>query len=275
MLKSQKGQIVLITILVLAVGATVVLSLLGRTTVDLNITNQIEESSRAFSAAEAGIEEALKLGSSISSTTIPGVTDVTYKVDRISLGGTTGTYQVPTVVKKGEVASVWLINHDATGALIIAPTYTAPSIDLCWSGSTIPALVVAVIYKESTDNSYKVARGAWDPSARGGFTAGQTTSSCAVTGASYYRQTLTFNSLSPTLTPLTDTLIELRIRPLYADAQIAVVSAAQALAVQGNRFESSGMTLSGMTRKVLVFQQYRSALGIFDYAVYSQNNIVH
>ena len=59
----QPGQVLLLTLLVLSVATTVVLSLIGRATTDVAISNQIAESQRAFSAAEAGIEEMLKTGS--------------------------------------------------------------------------------------------------------------------------------------------------------------------------------------------------------------------
>jgi hypothetical protein len=66
-------------------------------------------------------------------------------------------------------------------------------------------------------------------------------------------------------------VLALRIRPVYQDTQIAV-DAPIPLPVQGRRIESIGALQSGVTRKILVYQQFRSAATIFDAAVYSQSS---
>ena len=58
--KKISGQVVLIIVLLTMVGLTIGLSLISRTVTDVRISSQIEQSSRAFSAAEAGVETALK-----------------------------------------------------------------------------------------------------------------------------------------------------------------------------------------------------------------------
>ncbi len=58
----HSGQVLLITMLVMAVATTIGLALASRSTQDVNISTQVEESSRAFSAAEAGIEEGTEAG---------------------------------------------------------------------------------------------------------------------------------------------------------------------------------------------------------------------
>lgn len=57
----QKGQMLLIVILVMTVALTVGLSIATRSITNLRVTEEEEASQRAFSAAEAGIEQALKL----------------------------------------------------------------------------------------------------------------------------------------------------------------------------------------------------------------------
>src|SRR3990167_5301279 len=56
----NRGQIILILVLITVVGLTIALSLVSRTISDIRITSQIEQSSKAFSAAEAGVETALR-----------------------------------------------------------------------------------------------------------------------------------------------------------------------------------------------------------------------
>lgn len=63
----QKGQIIIILLLVMVVSLAVALSIIGRSINEISTSKKTEDSSRAFSAAEAGIEKVLKL------TTPPGV----------------------------------------------------------------------------------------------------------------------------------------------------------------------------------------------------------
>ena len=56
----ERGQALLIVLLVMTVALTVGLSVATRTIVNVRITTQEEQSQRAFSAAEAGIEETLR-----------------------------------------------------------------------------------------------------------------------------------------------------------------------------------------------------------------------
>lgn len=267
----DRGQILLITLLVLTVATTIALSLIGRATLDLSMSNQLEESTRAFDAAEAGIEQALRSGTGTSgpSTLSPGVT---YDVSVNSIGGAAGVYQFSHATPENVTETIWLVSHTADGDLDETPFYTSPTIDLCWSQGTTPAaLVVAILYREGTDQTYQVARTAVDPSSRGNNfdMTGITTNGC---GLSYYRKVINFASLGLTLNGASrDTLLALRIRPIYADATLAVDGGAFGIPRQGNVIESTGSTATGITRKVIVYQQYRSALTVFDSVVHSQS----
>ena len=57
--KHQKGQVGLVTLLVMTVMLSVGISVVNRSTEDLRITRQEEDASRVFSAAETGIEAGL------------------------------------------------------------------------------------------------------------------------------------------------------------------------------------------------------------------------
>lgn len=273
----QSGQVLLITLLVLAVGTTIALSLIGRTTQDASISRDIEESSRAFSAAEAGVEAALKSGSGTGGpqTLTPGIS---YDVTVSSIGGASGVYTFPKNTSKTVTESLWLNEHDATGALVetITPnTYTSSTIELCWSSETVtPALVVSVLYKESSDGSYQVAKVALDPdSSRGNnFTAVSAVGNhCGQTNV--YSSTIDFTLLG--ITPTADTLLSMRIRPVYSSTQLYVDTGGQVLPQQGKKIESTGTTAAGINRKILVYQQYRSPSTIFDASIYSQNTFSH
>ena len=151
--------------------------------------------------------------------------------------------------------------------------YIANTIDVCWSSeSTTPALVVAVLYKTS-GGAYQVAKAAYDPAGRANNFSAPTAGMGNCPTSTSYRSRITFASFDPAIDPTLDTLIALRIRPVYSQAQIAVAPAAgQALPSQGNRIESVGTAGSDVKRKIIVYQQYRAPDSIFDYAVYSEGN---
>ncbi len=273
----SNGQVVLITLLVLTIATTVALSLIARTTTDTTITSQVQESSRAFSAAEAGIEEALKSGVSNTSVLTPGVS---YNVTVMPINSAAGIYEFPTKVLRGSTATLWLVSHDATNMAIEDPSnpnrYKNSSIDICWNtdATTIPALAVTLLYKKS-DGTYRVAKAAFDPDSTRAqsdkFTSAYTAGGCGTNTGTDYRITLTFNTLG--INPLVDTLMELRIRPVYNDATIAIDAGGTELPLQGNKIESTGTTTTGMNRKIVVYQQYRSPSTIFDAALYSEGTL--
>lgn len=268
----SSGQILLITLLVLTVGMTISLALISRTRTDVTINNEIEDSARAFSAAEAGIERALQSGLSIQDGNVGEL--ASFNTTVTSIGEVTGSYTYPQKTLQGNVETLWLVNHDANGVIDETRVYTSNTIDVCWIGTTPPALSIGVLYKRV--NSYLMAKAAFDPSGRGGFAdAGGLTDGCGQTNV--YKQTITFSALPvvPAINVASDTLLAIRIRPIYADANIFINSLGDQLPSQGDTITSTGITGSGITRKVIVARQFRSAPSIFDAAVVSQTNFTH
>ncbi len=277
----QSGQAALIALLVLTVATTVGLSLIARGTTDVSVTRNIEESARAFSAAEAGIEEALRMGVA-TAPTFDEKLGLSYAVSVASISGQAAqplVYQQKT--EKGETETIWLTTHNEDGTVADAtPFYTAPTIDVCWSqGAPMPALAVTVLYRETSDNSYRVAKGAYDPDpsriGTNNFLAPTATSGgCGEGTGTTYRQTIQFSTLEPTMNPAVDVLISLRIRSVYNAALFAVTPVAT-LPVQGRTIESVGSTAGGVNRKIVVYQQHTSPATIFDNALYSETSIQH
>lgn len=273
-IRSQQGQILLITLLVLTVATTIALSLISRATIDLSMSNQLEESTRAFNAAEAGIEQALKSGTGGVSTLTPGIT---YDVSIQDIAGASGVFSLSHKTPQNVTETVWLAEHDdTTGELIETRYYQDSTIGICWSPEegTDPAaaLALSILYKSGSDGSYNVAHAALDPNAAArsnNFTsAGIVTTGC---GLSYYGATLNFITLG--ITPTSDILLALRIRPVYAQTTLAIDGGTTGLPKQGNQIVSTGKTGTGVSRKVVVFQQYRAPLSIFDSVIYSQSSL--
>lgn len=57
--KKQSGQVIIILLMLMLVGLSIVLAMTQRSVTDVTTSTQAEQSTRAFSAAEAGIEKAL------------------------------------------------------------------------------------------------------------------------------------------------------------------------------------------------------------------------
>lgn len=277
----ERGQTALIALLVLTIATTVGLSLVARSTTDISMTRTLEESARAFSAAETGVEVALKTGALVSADSDSELGTIYTATVSAVRGSVTSPLVFPSKTPAGDTATVWLTDHDTNDVIDdTTPVYSNPSIYVCWSKESdleMPALVVTILYKESTDNSYRIAKAAYDPddTRRGGananyFTAPET-GNCGDTKTSY-KQTITFASFTPAIDPASDVLIALRIRPVYYPAQLAILPMVQDLPVQWNLVESVGKTASGVNRKIVVTQAYRSPSSIFDAAIYSQQD---
>lgn len=257
---SQAGQVVLMVLLALAVATTIGLAIIGRTSTDVSISNRIEESARAFSAAEAGIEQALVSGIDIGPTVL--TSGVNYSVDVTTLGGF-GVYQFPAKTPHGTVETLWLTPYDPVdGTFDEAAAFSGEAVDLCWSQETaVPALVVSLFYKEGA--AYQVARGAYDPSARGNFTdVGDAGSGCSQEGV--YRQAISLSSYEKPLA--------MRIQPVYSDSQLYIDPLGVELPLQGTRIESAGTTETGVSRKIVAFQEIRTPGAIFDSVIYTSGS---
>ncbi|TSC53512.1 MAG: Uncharacterized protein LiPW16_369 [Microgenomates group bacterium LiPW_16] len=261
----QKGQALLIILLVMVVGLTVGLSLATRSVTDIKISTQLEESSRAFAAAEAGIEVALKGESAPPSPVSIGNATYTFT-------STPSTGTEPVNVGIADTYTVWLVSHDASGNPQIDETYDydGTSIDVCWGEggeTTKPAMEVSVIYKDAT--GYKVVRGAYDPDS-GRISSNHFTdiSGSGVNCGGGFAYGTTVSLPSGVL------LIALRLRPFYLEANVGVAPQGDDLPSQGLLIASTG-TAGETTRKVVVIDSYPSLPAIFDYVLFSGTNVTH
>ena len=169
--KKDSGQALLIGLLVMAVALTIGLSIISRSITDIRISQQEEESARAFSVAEAGIEASLKAGQATDVT----IGDVTAVVKEIGLGNDP-VFEFPTEVDEGDASTVWLVWHNDEGVPDSAATgpggegrYAGTAVDLYWGNedespdsATTPALEVTFYYQDA-GGDFKVKRGAFDP----------------------------------------------------------------------------------------------------------------
>lgn len=268
----SSGQALLIVVLVMAVALTIGLAVISRSITDIKISRQEEESSRVFSVAEAGIEEALKLGSGTSGT----IGEITYSVSETAQGGGT-EFVFPKAIETGESQTFWLVEHEPDGDLILEAFYTAGGLSVCWE-DTDPetALEVSILYKDA--GVYKIARGAYDAEAasRGNsFDPPDAGSGGCPTGLGR-KKTITWTDFGIALDSNTF-LISLRLRSIYNQAKIGAVGVGGSggiLPSQGKCFESTAtLVTSGITRKVQQCKFHKAPPGIFDYALFSEGDL--
>lgn len=284
----QKGQIVLVVLMIMVVGLTVGLAVVARSVTSVKITAQEEQSQRAFYAAEAGLESSLLSGGAgagnFGNPVIAG-----YNVSVVE-PLPTGVFSFPAIVKKDETKTIWLVKHDSSGN-IKPPSASdgrypiGSSLDVCWSGpgsGSIPALEMILIHQSTVgQNSYNVKRAAFDPAdppAEGArrnnnnFT-DVTSDAGGQCGSFQYRQQVTFRGGGSTFNVPggNQRLVVLRLRPIYNDARIGVQGASQ-LPPQRKEIESVG-TSGDVTRKVKVFRSYPSTPPIFDFVLFSGTNL--
>jgi len=269
--KLLHGQVLLITVLVLSIAVTIALSLIGRTSSDISMSRNVEESARAFSAAEAGIEQALQ-GTFIPNATVY-TTGVSYQSSSKIIGGTSDGYTMPST-NVGNIQSLWLVEHTDQNTIDETQHYQGTSIDVCWAlpqgSSVIPAIEIVLYYK-TAGGEYVVTRGAYDPDLGArpatNFLAVDTTDGTCGTVTGVYKKNFPI--------PVGITPLLLRVRPFYSATTITIAPVGTSLPTQGLEISSIGKTDSGVTRKIVVKRQWPWPSSIFDYSLYSQDTLIH
>lgn len=271
----KSGQILLITLLVLSVALTIALSLIARSSIDTSLSTQVEESNRAFSAAEAGIEDALKSG--VGGTKALSASNTSYIVTAETIGGTT-SYDAGQITL-GESSTIWFIPHLNTGEPDYGSVnYYQPTknITICWSGQSpasaeTPALEGTVYYLSS--GTYKTSKFAFDPFSDrrsiNRFIDPDNVNQCDVGAANY---TASFR-LTDYQVGVADKPIFMRLRPVYAETSIALKTETD-LPGLGTTFTSCGSSTPGVTACISARQLYPEPPDVFDYVLYANNGSV-
>ena len=163
-LKSPRGQILILFLLILVVGLAIVLSIASRTVTDIRITTTSDESNRAYFAAEAAIEEALKTVSSSGAAT--------FTLNFSSLNNSTATVEItadspdnpfvyPTEIARDGVAQIALMtpfSPPTQATLSIATGWSGTSLTFFWGTDPLrnvqsPAIEISVIYATKSGGS--------------------------------------------------------------------------------------------------------------------------
>ncbi len=167
-LHQQSGQAILILLLVMTVALAIGLSVIQRSLTDVTTSTKVEQSSRAFSAAEAGIERALTSSDAYLSTDLNQVKfDDTksnaFIFDSGLLPLPKQALEYPPLAKE-DIAHVWLADPFTSP---VQSYYKKTSLEIYWGEQGIidpnnrPAIEIAIIYSEG--GAYKAKRFYLDP----------------------------------------------------------------------------------------------------------------
>lgn len=287
---SNSGQALLIVLLTMAVVLTIILSILSRSITDVVVTSREEEALRAFSAAEAGVERALLIGSNTGS-----FDDATFIATAVNFAVSAEEYVYPDKLLSGESATVWLVDHDETTGELTCDTnecFTGSQISICWAGAgtpsgqaTTPALEISVLYADVPWNysTVKVARVTTDPNIARRVTNsfGDTDGvPCTLEGQGFeFKKTIDFSASGlniPYATP--GNLLFAKIRFFYniGEAQplgFDVKGTGSDFPSQGRRIVSTG-TAGEANRKIEVLRTFGELPPTFDAAVFSPGGLV-
>lgn len=272
MQKRQSGQALVVILLVMAVGLTMGLSVVSRSVADIRISQQEEESARAFSVAETGIEQAL-IGGDISGD----IGGIRYNVASTSQGGDKLFDFGGDKIASGKTQTVWLIEHNEEGELAGESLPPTETITVCWGDDQgdKTAVEVSLIYQDAT-GEYQVVRGAYDAD----FTRGNGFDSAddidgGNCGSLAFGETIDLTA--DFSIPGDATLYALRLKLLYNSQPepLAVQTTNTSLPSQGTCYESTAtVTESGVSRKVRQCQFFKNPPAILDYVLFSEGSIV-
>jgi hypothetical protein len=300
--KSNSGQALLLVLLTMAVAIVVVLSVVSKSVTDVTITSTEEESLKAFSAAEAGIEESLL---NVVPQAVSGSVDSSVNYNVVLTQETAGSsFNYPEQLGSGDTGTIWFVSHDSNGVLTCASGMICTRTNnmyLYWgtsSGQQKPAVEITFFYdpnrrsflhsgNSSINYSGLQARTfAFDPDST---RLGQNGFALAETGSypvSYGQTTVNYkyrigivnlnSNINGCVNSNNNCLVLAKVRLLYNDlpegfgVSIQGGGAGEQLPAQGYKVSSTGSAAGGsVTRKVEVFQGYPEPPSIFDSVLFS------
>lgn len=292
-LGKQSGQILIIFLLVLVVGLAIVLSVASRSITDIRLTTSSDESNRAYFAAEAGVEEALKrleTDPNFTKTTLDfsSINNTTAKVSVANLAGVGGAFEFEEPLARDDVAQISLLkdfNVLCNGGPPCTPVPLAPSVGglkIYWGnvGSTpTPAIEVSILTYDGTN--FELEKVALDHAQRSSFCGAPDVSSTITTfGSTSYQYNATIgirdgSGVCGQIGGISATPVLARFRMLYntLPQPLAVEGDGWPLPSQGTEIESTGSTASGVTRKLKVIRQFPALPAIFDYVLFSGTDL--
>lgn len=247
LLGNQKGQALLIIVLVMVVALTVGLSVAARTITNLRTTREQASSQKALSAAEAGVEQAIKNGAPVAGS-FTGNTSYNTTVTQVN-GTNPFLLNGGASVPKNDAIYVWVTPYTTNFANLWQNPWNG-NLTIYWGDSTgdcnNAAVEISVI--SGSRAAPVTTRYTADPcAARRGSNnfSPASTSNTTIQGVRfYYQRTIA----------ITNGLL-VRVDPIYK-ATFMGGAGSSALPTQGSVITSTGTSDSTTQRRVTVFQGY-------------------
>lgn len=253
MFKNQRGQALLIVVLVLVVALTVGLSVASRSITNLRTSQDQASSQKALAAAESGVEQAIKNQNQPLLEGSFNGENTNYKTTVTQISGATkflihGNNDQINEITKGTSAYIWTTDYTVAN-----PVGWTGTLTISWGDSSGPACPNAAALEVSVISGTKASptsqKYVYDPCT--GRNNGFDTADVHAGG------TINFPNLSyhVILTPtLINSALLISVNPHYADTRIGVLgSGAKPLPAQGANIDSTG-TDNQVQRRAFVFQ---------------------
>ncbi|MBI4037371.1 hypothetical protein HY385_03030 [Candidatus Daviesbacteria bacterium] len=280
-LNKEQGQVIIILLLVVVVALGIGLSAVGRSINEISTSTKTEESTRAFSAAEAGIERALFSQTSNSSFSLGNQSSGSFTTNA-NLPPAGQALEYPPFGKEG-FAQFWLSNHIPS----IGKSYDLDNFNLYFGTAKHysdhndqPAVEVSVILTDSDIRSYYIKRYYYDSYAGRNLNF----SSCATSesgekvrtngntaDSSFYCRV----QISSYKSQPTDFPVMVRVRILYTNSSHPVAlqpAVGASLPTQATIYKATG-TAGNSQRTLQVFKENMVTPGLFDYALFSAGDL--
>lgn len=272
----QKGQALLIVVLVMVVALTVALSVVSRSIVNLKTSTQQTESQKALAAAEASVEKAIKSKASTGTTVSVSLNNVIANATPVDLkinSSTNNSFLIHggNLLEREDGGYVWLAKYPITSSSQTWPTSGSQNLTFFWGdntgGDNNAALEIVLVWNNSgspTVTKYNVdpsstRRGTNNFATPATATTNQTNPSLAqpsncLLNSTNLKGKYTYSYTIPAISAATGGYI-IRVMPFYKSAKVAVCDTSFSLPNQGQVITSSA-TAGSVQRSVTVFQGY-------------------
>lgn len=243
----KKGQVLIITIMLLATVITVVMTLSFKSTTETQVSKLEEESQRALAAAEAGLEAALIRGN----VTIGAGQDV-------DIAGFTGIATVDTSDISGnrEFTTPLLRQDEIYAFYMAAPPaltsgyWTGGGLDIYYNGSACPPTIEITTIDKNNVINRKVVDNCPNLSSGGGAVDTATAGSYTFADGTIYTLRYSYGGVAA---GAEKKLIVVRI--LSGSTRVGFKGTSN-LKAQGKIVTSEAQSTSGVTKKIRLFQSY-------------------
>src|SRR3989344_1054475 len=279
----KQGQILILVLLAVVVVLAIGLSVASRNITNLRTSTQTEQSQRAFTAAEGGVEDVLsnltEIGEDIvAGTNFSGCQPISF--DTAECNVTVGGLEAKVEVKSSGVYEqtvttdkVAQIDLDGLSSGEVKVEWASKDEDSEVDANGPASVEISIVYGDNV-SGYNVQR--WFFQGSSARTSNETVLvGSNPAGADTCVASTEFELCAKVdLSSFTSPRI-LRIRPFWVQTTVRVAGDGITLPLQKYEVSSTATTEIGVTRKV---QVSRSALpqvpAVFDYAIYSETDII-